>query len=63
LAVRIAIAGKTYAKTVELLAVYDWLKTKNYWNLDEIIIHIDVNYGVVEKQGETRKFIRVNHKC
>lgn len=36
-----------YLKAEQRQSVLDWLKRKNYWNLSELQVHIEQEYGVV----------------
>jgi len=44
---------KSYLSEEERQEIIDWLKTKDYWNLDELIAHIDMNYDVVYQSKQS----------
>ena len=39
--------GKSYLDSQERIDVISWLKTKNYWNIDELITYLDEHYGII----------------
>jgi putative transposase len=45
--------AKHLLRTDERQEIIQWLETKNYWNLDELVTYIDVNYGVVYQSKQS----------
>jgi len=44
---------KGYLSEAERQEIIDWLKTKDYWNFDELITHIEVNYDVIYQSKQS----------
>lgn len=42
-----------YLNSQQHQAVIEWLKQKNYWNLQELQIHIESHYGVVFQSNQS----------
>jgi len=41
------VIGVEDLSEAERQEIIDWLKTKDYWDFDELITHIEVNYDVI----------------
>lgn len=44
---------KSYLSEAERQEIINWLKTKNYWNLNELITHIETNYDVIYQSKQS----------
>jgi putative transposase len=42
--------------------VVEWLKNKEYWNLDELVTYVEQEFGVIykSKQSYYKLFVRAN---
>jgi putative transposase len=45
--------AKSLLSTDERQEIIHWLETKQYWNLDELVTHIDVKYGVIYQSKQS----------
>jgi putative transposase len=45
--------AKSLLSTDERQEIIHWLETKKYWNLDELVTHIDVKYGVIYQSKQS----------
>jgi putative transposase len=45
--------AKSLLADEERLEVINWLQTKNYWNLDELVSYLDLNYDVVYQSKQS----------
>ncbi|APB32428.1 transposase [Gloeomargarita lithophora Alchichica-D10] len=39
--------------SLTICRILHWLKTKDYWNLDELVTHLDLNYNVIYKSKKS----------
>jgi len=44
---------KSHLLEEERQEIIDWLQTKDYWNLDELITHIDTNYDIIYRSKQS----------
>ncbi|MEN9215514.1 MAG: helix-turn-helix domain-containing protein [Gloeomargarita sp. DG02_3_bins_56] len=44
---------KSYLEPRERQEVIQWLKAKNYWNLDELVTHLDGTYNVIYQSKQS----------
>ncbi|WP_439637765.1 helix-turn-helix domain-containing protein, partial [Gloeomargarita lithophora] len=45
--------AKSFLSPAEREEIIHWLKTKDYWNLDELVTHLDLNYNVIYKSKKS----------
>lgn len=45
--------AKSFLTVEEQLEVMNWLQTRNYWNLDELVTHLELNYDVVYQSKQS----------
>ena len=61
--IKLAYQGaKSYLTSAQRAEVITWLKVKNYWNLEELVTHLDEKYGVIyqSKQSYYELFSEAN---
>jgi transposase len=52
--IKLAYKGaKSYLTSAQRTEVITWLKTKNYWDLEELINHLDEQYGVIYQSKQS----------
>jgi putative transposase len=47
------VIGVEDLSEAERQEIIDWLKTKDYWDFDELITHIEVNYDVIYQSKQS----------
>lgn len=45
--------AKSYLTSEQKAEVITWLKTKNYWDLEELVTYLDEHYGVIYKSKQS----------
>ena len=45
--------GKSYLTSVQQQEIINWLQTRDYWNLDELVTYLDENYGVIYQSKQS----------
>jgi len=45
--------GKSFLTAEERLEVIKWLQTKNYWNLEELVTHLELQYNLVYQSKQS----------
>lgn len=52
--IKLAYKGaKSYLTSAQRAEVITWLNTKNYWNLEELVNHLDEKYGVIYQSKQS----------
>ena len=52
--IKLAYQGaKSYLTSAQRAEVITWLKAKNYWNLEELVTHLDEQYGVIYQSKQS----------
>lgn len=52
--IKLAYKGaKSYLTSAQRAEVMTWLTTKNYWNLEELVTHVDERYGVIYQSKQS----------
>lgn len=53
-AIKLAYKGaKSYLTPAQRTEVIGWLKTVNYWNLEELVTHLDEHYEVIYQSKQS----------
>lgn len=45
--------GKSYLTSEQRCEIVDWLKARDYWNLDELVNYLDEQYGVIYQSKQS----------
>ena len=45
--------SKGYLTALQNTEVIEWLKNKEYWNLDELVTYLDLEFGVIYKSKQS----------
>lgn len=52
--IKLAYKGaKSYLTASQRTKVIAWLKAKNYWNLEELVVYLDEHYGVIYQSKQS----------
>ncbi len=52
--IKLAYKGaKSYLAPAQRAEVIDWLKVKNYWDLEELVTHVDQHYSVIYQSKQS----------
>ncbi len=45
--------GESYLTSEQRCEIINWLRSRNYWNLDELVNYLDEKYGVIYQSKQS----------